>query len=113
MCCVGYHNNYHPILLVYIGQTGALRHGISKALLPLSEAFKEKLIEGVHSDNLEIKYVSITSYYVIIILSFNDDVIPERLVIRDPRAVERKKPGQKKARKKFSWYVHSVQKCCI
>ena len=25
------------------------------------------------------------------------------LLVRDPRAVERKKPGQKKARKKFTW----------
>ena len=25
------------------------------------------------------------------------------LLIRDPRMVERKKPGQKKARKKFQW----------
>ena len=27
----------------------------------------------------------------------------EGLLIRDPRSVERKKPGQKKARKKFTW----------
>ena len=26
------------------------------------------------------------------------------LLNRDPRSVERKKPGQKKARKKFAWY---------
>ena len=26
------------------------------------------------------------------------------LLVRDPRMVERKKPGQKKARKKFAWY---------
>ena len=26
------------------------------------------------------------------------------LLNRDPRTVERKKPGQKKARKKFTWY---------
>lgn len=25
------------------------------------------------------------------------------LLVRDPRMVERKKPGQKKARKKFTW----------
>ena len=28
---------------------------------------------------------------------------PEGLLTRDPRVVERKKPGQKKARKKFQW----------
>lgn len=27
------------------------------------------------------------------------------LLTRDARKVERKKPGQKKARKKFAWYV--------
>ena len=52
----------------YIGQTGALRHGISKALLPLSEAFQEKLIEGVYSGDLEIKYVSTVPYYNIIVI---------------------------------------------
>lgn len=29
------------------------------------------------------------------------------LLVRDPRAVERKKPGQKKARKKFTWSVNN------
>ena len=29
-------------------------------------------------------------------------------MIRDPRSVERKKPGQKKARKKFTWWADQV-----
>ncbi|XP_064404610.1 small ribosomal subunit protein uS9m-like isoform X2 [Halichondria panicea] len=54
------------------GQSGAMRLGISKALLGFP---------GSHSDVLESK----------------------GLLVRDPRMVERKKPGQKKARKKFAW----------
>lgn len=54
------------------GQAGAIRLGISKALL----AFP-----GDHGDKLEA----------------------DGLLVRDPRMVERKKPGQKKARKKFTW----------
>ena len=30
------------------------------------------------------------------------------LLNRDPRSVERKKPGQKKARKKFTWYDYML-----
>ena len=36
------------------------------------------------------------------------------LLNRDPRTVERKKPGQKKARKKFTWYETTLPwKCFI
>ena len=35
------------------------------------------------------------------------------LLNRDPRSVERKKPGQKKARKKFTWYVWLILSCEI
>ena len=54
------------------GQAGAIRLGLSKALL----AFP-----GDHGNILE----------------------KAGLLVRDSRAVERKKPGQKKARKKFTW----------
>ncbi len=54
------------------GQAGAIRLGISKALLSFP---------GSHHAQLE----------------------GEGLLVRDPRMVERKKPGQKKARKKFAW----------
>ncbi|XP_019854305.1 PREDICTED: 28S ribosomal protein S9, mitochondrial-like [Amphimedon queenslandica] len=54
------------------GRAGAIRLGISRALL----AFP-----GDHGELLEA----------------------ENLLVRDPRRVERKKPGQKKARKKFAW----------
>ncbi len=63
-------------LSISLGQAGAVRLGISKALL----AFP-----GSHGDQLE----------------------REGLLVRDPRMVERKKPGQKKARKKFAWSVPS------
>lgn len=56
------------------GQSGAIRLGISKALLGFS---------GNHGDILE----------------------GNGLLVRDHRMVERKKPGQKKARKKFAWWV--------
>ena len=54
------------------GQAGAVRLGLSKALLAFPGRHGEKLEEA-------------------------------GLLVRDPRAVERKKPGQKKARKKFAW----------
>eukprot|EP00795_Rhopilema_esculentum_P017146 gene17146-8681_t len=54
------------------GQAGAIRFGISQALLSFSESFFQPL------DNAG-------------------------LLLRDRRKVERKKPGQKKARKKFAW----------
>lgn len=57
---------------LHTGQAGAIRLGISRALL----AFP-----GNHGDILE----------------------KAGLLVRDPRMVERKKPGQKKARKKFTW----------
>ena len=57
----------------HTGQAGAIRLGISKALI----------LYGIH-----------------------DNVLREKgLLVRDSRSVERKKPGQKKARKKFAWYV--------
>jgi ribosomal protein S9 len=31
----------------------------------------------------------------------------DRYLVRDPRCVERKKPGQKKARKKFTWLLYT------
>lgn len=57
---------------LHVGQAGAIRLAISKALLGLP---------GQHQEVLE----------------------GAGLLVRDPRAVERKKPGQKKARKKFAW----------
>ena len=37
-------------------------------------------------------------------------LIAAGLLTRDPRNRERKKPGQKKARKKFTWYTLTVHK---
>jgi small subunit ribosomal protein S9 len=54
------------------GQAGAIRHGISKALLEISPAFREPLKK-------------------------------EGLLTRDSRVKERKKYGQKGARKRFQY----------
>lgn len=60
------------LLCECVGQAGAIRLAISRALTGLP---------GEHTSLLE----------------------KAGLLVRDPRAVERKKPGQKKARKKFTW----------
>ncbi len=54
------------------GQAGAIRHGISKALIAMDSALRDKLKK-------------------------------EGLITRDSREKERKKPGQKGARKKFQF----------
>ena len=54
------------------GQSGAIRHGLSRALAQLDEKTKKTLRK-------------------------------EGFLTRDPRMVERKKPGQPKARKKFQF----------
>jgi small subunit ribosomal protein S9 len=56
----------------YSGQAGAIRHGISRALLMANSDFRGKLKK-------------------------------EGLLTRDPRAVERKKYGQKGARSRFQF----------
>lgn len=54
------------------GQAGAIRHGISRALLKVDAAFRAVLKKG-------------------------------GFLTRDPRAKERKKYGQKGARRRFQW----------
>jgi len=54
------------------GQSGAIRHGVSRALVLYDETFKSALKK-------------------------------KGLLTRDPRMVERKKPGRPKARKKFQF----------
>ena len=54
------------------GQAGAIRHGISRALVKLNESLKTTLRKGT-------------------------------FLTRDPRMKERKKYGQKGARKRFQW----------
>lgn len=81
-----------------------MRLGISRALL----AFP-----GDHADLLEagelVTFLIFLSFFLI--ASFqkfplsNTILSSEKLLVRDPRMVERKKPGQKKARKKFAWYI--------
>eukprot|EP00794_Sanderia_malayensis_P000437 gene437-1078_t len=56
----------------YSGQAGAIRLGLSRALLSFSKSFFQPLEEA-------------------------------GFLMRDSRVVERKKPGRKKARRKFAW----------
>ena len=56
----------------YTGQAGAVRHGISRALVEADSEAKDALSKGGY-------------------------------LTRDARMVERKKPGQPKARKKFQF----------
>lgn len=37
---------------------------------------------------------------------------PAGCITRDPRVVERKKEGQRKARAKYTWYVPKTKKPC-
>eukprot|EP01134_Creolimax_fragrantissima_P005249 CFRG5249T1 len=66
------------------GQSAAVRHGITRALYYLEPKVKHLL------RNEKIRKKTKLSKEI-------------NLVTRDPRVVERKKPGQKKARKKFAW----------
>lgn len=60
------------LLIIFSGQAGAVRLGLSKAL---------------------------ASYPGVLV----DDLINSGLLVSDTRRVERKKPGQMKARRKFAW----------
>ena len=78
-----------------LGQAGAIRLGISKAML----AFP-----GDHGDKLEAGALCSGAYLQNHYLFMNtNNNKKDGLLVRDPRMVERKKPGQKKARKKFTW----------
>ena len=55
------------------GQAGAIRLGLSRAIVDIDTEYRNK---GLRKHNM---------------------------LTRDARRVERKKPGQKKARKKFAW----------
>lgn len=60
------------LLIVFVGQSGAVTLGLAKALAVYNPELKEALDAA-------------------------------GCLRRDPRRVERKKPGQEKARKKFTW----------
>ena len=62
--------------------------------------------KGNHGVQLEKGvFISVYKCYCCMI---NSNISLAGLLIRDPRMVERKKPGQKKARKKFAWYVMCI-----
>ena len=79
------------------GQAGAVRLGISRALEQAIPTLRPALRKG--------KFNFLTCYFT---LNYFINVCLYLLHIaglltRDARRVERKKPGQKKARKKFQW----------
>ena len=78
------------------GQAGAIRLGISRALETLNADFEAPLREGwFRLSSSSQQLMSLTCLSPNLIVGF---------LTRDPRVVERKKPGQRKARRKFQWY---------
>lgn len=73
------------------GQAEALAMAVGKALLAHEPALKPALRRGEHK--------SAFTGYTNLMLTF----LPAGVVTRDPRGVERKKPGHLKARKKPTW----------
>ena len=87
------------VSVLHPGQAGAVRLGLSKALTTFP---------GIHSCILE-SGMFLRSF----IEQFGSGKFcpqTEGLLVRDHRMVERKKPGQLKARKKFAWLVFEARK---
>ncbi len=74
-----------------VGQAGAVRLGVSRALEKFNGDYKGLLKQGMYACTNLILFI--------------DNIIehPAGLLTRDSRRVERKKPGQKKARKQYQW----------
>ena len=81
-----------------MGQAGAIRHGITRALIqydegdaPIAVANKDSIVleENVDAAN--------------VVLSYRRQLRKAGFVTRDPRKVERKKVGHRKARKKSQY----------
>lgn len=72
-----------------MGQAGAIRHGITRALINFDEEFVNK-----NAANEETEFANIQDN------SFRRILRKEGFVTRDSRQVERKKVGRRKARKK-------------
>ena len=79
------------------GQAGAVRHGLARALQAYNPEFRPPMKKGR------------LFLFCLLLPFFNDgDCCPPLfdaagLMTRDPRMVERKKPGKKKARKSYQW----------
>lgn len=74
------------------GQAQAVRHGIAKALQRYETELRGPLKAGKQCiTRVEVYTAKLANY------------TSDGLLTRDSRVVERKKPGQKKARKKFTW----------
>lgn len=74
------------ILHAILGQAGAVRLGLARALEAFEPGLKPLLKRGIFS--------------IVFLLTF---LSQEKLLTRDSRMVERKKPGLKKARKRKTW----------
>jgi len=87
-----------------MGQAGAIRHGISRALIKYDEEFAPQT--GVTTEGTEEEDTSGSgsggkgAASVSKVTSFRRLLRKAQLVTRDPRKVERKKVGLRKARKK-------------
>lgn len=94
-----------------LGQAQAIKLGVSKALLVHDPSMKPTLRKGTF---LFFPYI-----FVLIKVEHNLERSSLKIylfatnsiagcVTRDPRVVERKKPGQRKARAKYTWCVFRV-----
>jgi len=70
------------------GQAGAIRHGLTRALISYDEEFVCKNDEDINQDEEKVN------------LTWKQRLRKAGFVTRDPRKVERKKVGFRKARKK-------------
>jgi len=76
-----------------MGQAGAIRHGITRALIQYDEEFTGKLVVDANSEAANDSAVTGA-------MSFRKTLRKLGYVTRDSRKVERKKVGHRKARKK-------------
>ncbi|RYY37705.1 30S ribosomal protein S9, partial [archaeon] len=93
------------------GQAGAIRHGLANALAHYDPYLKPVLRKCMLSDLLLLPRARLQLYARCVHAPACSCVHPRppppsaavKLLQRDPRMVERKKPGQKKARRQFQW----------
>ncbi|RZR98033.1 hypothetical protein BHM03_00027327 [Ensete ventricosum] len=83
------------------GQVGAIRLGISRALQNWEPGFRPFLKAGKYSYQIIVWYIVVVLIYPTVDMAYVLHVAG--YLTRDPRIVERKKPGKAKARKSFQW----------
>lgn len=77
------------------GQAGAIKHGLARALAKYDPYLKPTM--------KQCKHILSHCGLQLCMHIFSFCCSADQLLKRDPRMVERKKPGQAKARKKFTW----------